>query len=171
MKKNKRQKNKCFSYDFLKKNRRGWISEGTPLRIAPDDKRGWIKIVEAFTSILLIAGTLIIIINSLGLEVPDSSVFVYDSEFAILKEIQLNNLLRDDILQTTIPAGEGEAQDIPPSIKDKIETRAPGYLKCKAKLCSINDICTITTAPHDKDIFVQSAFFGSNSVSYSPRKL
>ncbi|MEK9185090.1 MAG: hypothetical protein AAB866_02930 [Patescibacteria group bacterium] len=160
------------------KNRRGWISDATQNkpRIAPENKRGWIKIVEAFTSILLIAGALLIIINSLGLKIPDSSVFVYDSEYAILREIQLDNSLRGDIInvpQGNLPiewSGFDSSNGLE-DVKDKIESRAPGYLKCEAKLCGIDDICTITTAPDDKDVFVQSAFFGSDQDSYAPRKL
>ncbi|MBI2043203.1 hypothetical protein HYT25_02330 [Candidatus Pacearchaeota archaeon] len=141
------------------------------------NKQGWIKIVEAFTSILLIAGALLIIINSLGLQVPDSSVFVYDSEYAILREIQLNNDLRNDII--AVPVGnlpiEWDDFNGPPNnlddVKDKIETRAPGYLKCEAQLCEIQDDCVINLVPDDKDVFVQSSFFGANQNLYAPRKL
>jgi len=132
------------------------------------NKRGWIKIVEAFASILLIAGALIVIINSLGLKIPDSSLLVYDSEYAILREIQLDNNLRGDILSETISVG---GSDAPVSVKDKINLKKPAYLECEAKLCEINDKCTITSAPNDKDIFVQSAFFGANQADYAKRKL
>ena len=103
------------------------------------NKRGWIKIVEAFTSILLIAGALIIIINSIGLHVPDSSLQVYDTEYAILKEIQLDNNLRGKILSATIPpsivSSEFTSINGLDGVKSKIEDRAPKYLKCVAKLC------------------------------------
>ena len=135
------------------------------------NRKGWIKIVEAFTSILLIAGALIIIINSLGLRVPDSSIFVYDSEYAILKEIQLDNSLRNSILQTTIPAGDDEENNIPQNVLDKIDLRKPAYLECEAKLCEIQDDCVLNTIPADRNIFVQSAFFGAEQDLYSPRKL
>ena len=133
------------------------------------NKRGWIKIVEAFASILLIAGALIVIINSLGLKIPDSSLLVYDSEYAILREIQLDNNLRSDILAATISIG---GSDAPQDVKDKIEDRKPAYLECEAKLCKINDVCgSSSTIPNDRDIFVQSAFFGANQADYAKRKL
>ena len=137
------------------------------------NKRGWIKIVEAFTSILLIAGALIIIINSIGLHIPDSSLQVYDTEYAILKEIQLSSSLREEILAVTIPppiiwANFGANLN---EVKNKIEFRAPGYLTCEAQLCEIDDDCVSNTIPTDRDIYVQSAFFGAKQDSYNPRKL
>jgi len=62
------------------------------------NKRGWIKIVEAFVAVLLIAGVVLIIIDKEYLKKEDISSEVYDTELKILKEIQLNNTLRENIL-------------------------------------------------------------------------
>lgn len=137
------------------------------------DKRGWIKIVEAFTSILLVAGALIIIINSIGLEVPDSSLQVYDTQYSILKEIQLNSSLRDDVLAASnlpIEWSDFDSSNLN-EVKDKIEERKPGYLECEAQLCGIQGDCISNTIPDDRNIFVQSAFFGADANSYNARKL
>ena len=133
------------------------------------NRHGWIKIMESFTSIVLISGVVFLIISGLGFKSQDPSLLVYDSEYSMLREIQLDNSLRSDILAATISAG---GSDAPGSVKDKINLKKPAYLECEAKLCEIDDVCgSSSTIPNDRDIFVQSAFFGANQDSYSPRKL
>ena len=124
--------------------------------------------MESFTSIVLISGVVFLIISGLGFKSQDPSLLVYDSEYSMLREIQLDNSLRSDILAATISAG---GSDAPGSVKDKINLKKPAYLECEAKLCEIDDKCAITSAPDDKDVFAQSAFFGASQTDYKKRKL
>jgi len=157
------------------------VSEGTPLRIAPKEKNkminkknknGWMKIVEAFTSIMLIAGVLIVIAGSLRQETQSFSSAVYDSEYAILREIQLNNSLRENILAVpTLPVdwNDFESSNLA-NVKNKIIDKTPSYFDCVAKLCEISGACSEITPP-DRDVFVKSVFIGANLNDYKPRKL
>ena len=52
------------------------------------NKKGWLEIVEAFTSVLLIAGVLIILAGNFRADTQNFSSQVYDLEHAILREIQ-----------------------------------------------------------------------------------
>lgn len=131
------------------------------------NKKGWIEIVEAFTSILLIAGVLIVIAGSLRIETQNFSAQVYDSEYAILREIQLDNSLRDEIIAMALPV---EWDDLG-NVKIKVEDKTPPHLDCVAKLCGISDVCVSNLPPSGEDIFVQSVFISANLDNYSPRKL
>ena len=134
------------------------------------NKNGWIEIVEAFASIMLIAGVLIIIAGSLRLETQNFSAQVYDSEYAILREIQLDNSLRDEILAVSNPPVEWDNAEFPQDAKSKIIDKTPSHLECVAKLCGISK-CTSELPPSGEDVFVQSVFIGANLDNYSPRKL
>ena len=61
------------------------------------NKSGWIRIVEAFTMIILITGIFLLILDR-GNSTKDFSQEIYDKEQGILREIQLNNSLREGIL-------------------------------------------------------------------------
>ncbi|MBD3247200.1 hypothetical protein GF378_01110, partial [Candidatus Pacearchaeota archaeon] len=53
------------------------------------DKRGWIRIIEAFIAVLLVAGALLIVINQGYIGKADISEQVYEVQLAILREIEL----------------------------------------------------------------------------------
>ena len=131
------------------------------------------KIVEAFTAIMLIAGVLIVIAGSLRQETQNFSSAVYDSEYAMLREVQLNNSLRTEIISVSSANLPVEWSDVgfPQNTKAKITSRTPPHLECVAKLCGISDICISEDTPATKDVFVKSAFIGANSNNYAPRKL
>lgn len=137
------------------------------------NKRGWLEIVEAFTSVLLIAGVLILIAGNFRAGNQNFSSQVYDLEHAILREIQLSNLLRTEIISVSpgnLPIERDDA-GFPQNTKAKIIDKTPSHLECAAKLCAIPDICVSNIPPVGKDIFVQSVFIGANVDNYSPKKL
>src|SRR3989344_493349 len=63
------------------------------------DKRGWIRVVEAFVAILLIVGVLLFVINKGYIGKKDISKQVYDAEISVLREIELDDNLREEILK------------------------------------------------------------------------
>lgn len=133
------------------------------------NKRGWIKIVEAVISVLLVTGVVLIFINQGYIGKRDISSKVYSVELSILREIELNNSLRTDILNADLPVEWDEA-DFPLEVRNKISARTPNYLKCEAKICKMDDVC-ILEKDFDKDIYSQSASIVSNLEIYSPRQL
>ena len=138
------------------------------------NKKGWLEIVEAFTSVLLIAGVLILLAGNFRTDTQNFSSQVYDLEHAILREIQFNNSLRNEIIAISpgsLPIAWDDFDSNLPNIMDKIELENPSYLECVATLCGISDTCTSEFSPTDKDVFVQSVFIGASVDSYSPKKL
>ena len=130
------------------------------------NKRGWIKVVEAFVSILLIVGVLIVLVNQRGFEKEDSGN-IYIKENSALREIGLNKTLRNQILNLEPLPIEWEA--LPSDIKNKI-SNIESYLECNARLCDTNDICEPGNYTN-KDIYARSVFISSNTTKYSPRQL
>ena len=133
------------------------------------NKKAWIKIVEAFTAILLVIIVLLIIINSGYIKREDISTRVYNTQISILREIQFNDTLRIEILDVaSVPL---EWDDFPPNLKNKIIERTPNYLECSAKICSSEDVCIFTGAI-DKDIYAESILISATLESgYIPKQL
>ena len=137
------------------------------------DKRGWIKIVEAFFSVLLIGG---IIIVAVGLydesENPDISSGVFEDEMAMLKAVQLNDDLRASILgiaEGSLPLSMDDT-GFPEDVKTELGQKNPGYLICDAKICEIEQECLISNTA-SADIYVSQATIFANLETYNPRKL
>ena len=138
--------------------------------IFPKNHRGWIRIVEAFVAILLVAGVLLIVINKGDLGKKDISLQIYKVEFSILREIQLNSELRNSVLEAGDSPIKWDDENFPLNVKNKIVNRLPNYLNCEAKICEIEDVCVLDTE-FDKDIYVQSVIITTTLETYNPRQL
>ncbi|MBU2104595.1 MAG: hypothetical protein KKF67_02365, partial [Nanoarchaeota archaeon] len=140
-------------------------------KIFLENKRGWIKIIEAFFAILLIAGVLLFVINK-GYPQEDISIKIYEKETEILREIEINSSLRGDILSVSLVPVEWanftSAGLI--KVKNKIISKIPNYLNCSAKLCEINKECKIEQ-PTLKDVYATSVGIFANAEEYSPKQL
>jgi hypothetical protein len=136
------------------------------------NKKGWLKIVEAFVAILLIASVLILVLNRGEIENQDFSEKIYDAEISILREIQLNNTLREITLSIPVedlPIEEDD-ENFPESVKDKVKKRTPNYLECKSKICKMDDPCYLDEYPL-KNIYAQSVAITSTIEIYDPRQV
>lgn len=146
-----------------------------------NQKRGWIKIVEAFIALMLILTVLLIVINKGYIGKNDISSKVYDVQLSILREIELNDDYRGDILSAIKDRGDNEnSLPIPweqfegeglSEIKKLIGDRSPNYLTCVAKICEMDLICESNSAPINKDIYVQSVAITATLDEYAPRQL
>ena len=139
------------------------------------NRHGWVKIVESFTSIMLIAVAMIIVIGNQRSEIGDSSSQIYDAEYGILREIELNNELRNEILN--IP--NTDFPDFPVNVttanldnlNGTIAARTPTNLNCRAKLCQINGPCVFDNGETGKSIYAKSVMISANLTSYNPKRL
>ena len=119
------------------------------------DKRAWVKIVEAFVAILLIVGVVLVILNKGYIGKEDISSNVYDTEISILREIQRNDTMREEILTAPEPPIEWEDTTFPTSVRNRIIERTPDYLECIGKICEIDDACSLTEKK-DKEVYAQA---------------
>lgn len=137
------------------------------------NRRGWVRIVEAFVSILLIISVFLIILGGWDIGETDTSSVIYETEIAVLREIQLDKSLREEILDLeTLPVNWDDV-DFPLGVREKIEERKPDYLKCEAKICGLGSSCELENY-EEKDVYVQSVLItvSPTQVSvFSPRQL
>ena len=132
------------------------------------NKSGFIRIIESFAMILLITGILLAILNKGYILKSDNSEKIYEREQVILREIQLNNSLRNEILEPeNLPV---EWENFLPNVKNKITSEAPINFECEAKICGLNEICGLNKEI-EKEIYVQKTIITANLKKYSPRKL
>ena len=140
--------------------------------ILPNSRKAWIKIFEAVIAVLLITSVLLIVIGQNKTEKNGDSLKIYKTEISILREIQLDNLLREDILGIeSLPVewddfysnGLGD-------VKKKIISKTPEYLDCKAMVCEMNDAC-ILEENSGEEVYVQSVVITASLEKYSPRQL
>ena len=131
------------------------------------DKRGWVRIVEAFVAVLLIAGITLVILDKGYIGKSDISEGVYTQQEAILREIQLNNTLRGEILGATpLPVNWS---NFPSLLITKLQ-EMPSYLECEGEICSINEDCVFSKTI-EKDIYVRSVAITSAQGNYDARQL
>lgn len=158
------------------------------------NKRGWIRIVEAFVALLLIIGVVLITINK-GYFGKNRAEKIHDIQASVLREIQLSNPLRDEILNAVdsvlldgfgIESHISEALNIgdnpptpdlfPTNVWNRIDQRVSeyNYLECRAKICGLNEACGLNNYP-DKNVYTQpvaiSASTSQGNPNLSPRQL
>jgi len=134
--------------------------------------RGWIRIAEAFIAILLITGALLVIINQSYVSLSPSSK-VYETEISILREIELNDDLRRDILNVVNIPVEDKDANFPLSVKEKINeslNSLSANLNCSAKICSLTELCVLDKYPKE-DTYAQQVAITANMETYAPRQL
>jgi len=130
------------------------------------NKRGWIRIVEAFIAVLLIAGVLLFVINKGYIGKSDISDQVYDIQLSVLREIELDNSLRVSVLQYN----ESRGDSLPSGITTKVNQRKPDYLTCSAKICDLDVICSLDQYI-DTDVYAQAVAIAAQGDLYYPRQL
>ena len=136
------------------------------------NKRGWIRIVEAFVAILLITGAILIVINQGYFEGGDRDAEIYDTQIAILREIELNDGLRSGVLGVAEEDLQMKWNDVnfPQEVKDKITDVTPNYLNCVANICGLTNICSMESYV-EGDVYVRSVAITANLSDYSPRQV
>ena len=139
------------------------------------DKRGWLKIVEAFIAMMLITVVLLNVVSErTDFLTQGSQESIYETyredQISILRNIQLNNSMRNSIIG--IPDSELDVNwsEFPTPIKKSMEKNIPEYLNCSAKICSLESVCE-KQKNINKDVFVEKRGIFSNLTEYNPRKL
>lgn len=118
-------------------------------------KRGWIRIVEAFIAILLMAAFLLTLYSTKAKKTDSEIGKLQD---AILDGVVQNNLLRIDILN-------GKDAGVISFAKE----RMPSGLNFTVKICGVGDICSLDK--YVAEVYVKERIVSSTLYDYKPRKL
>lgn len=135
------------------------------------EKRGWVRIVEAAVAILIITGVVLVVLDKGYVPKEDLSNQIYFIEEGILREIQTNDSLREEILDPALnPPVKWNDTDFPLSVINKIETKAPTYLECEAKICDVGSVCSFEKNIVE-DVYSRAVLITTTKTAYSPRTL
>jgi len=137
-----------------------------------ENKRGWIRVVEVFFSILLIGTVIIVAINSNSDDNEDISIGIHESEISILRAVQLNENLRADILglnDGNLPLDSNNSL-FPQNVKAEIIKKTPAYLECLARICTIRNEC-VPDFSSSTDIYTSQVVIFANLQINNPRKV
>lgn len=139
------------------------------------NKRGWVKIVEAFIAIMLVAIVLLTALNEregvFG-EGGRENLYKenYETQISILKKIQLNETLRNEVLGISKEELPVNWSEMPLGIKNKVNDEKPLYLNCTTKICSLGGRCELEQDIRE-EVFAENLGIFTNSSTYNPRKL
>ena len=131
-------------------------------------KKGWIRIVEAFVAILLIAGGLIIMVDRGYFQSSENSDEIYQKELDFLKRIQVNDSARTLVLNSQLGI-ESTNDNFPADIKNRIDDELGDYLDCIAKICELDKVCVLSSYPSE-EVYSQSRAITVGE-TFSPRQL
>jgi len=125
------------------------------------NKKGWMKLVEAFFGILLIISIMGLLIEAQYAKEQKTAEQIYEREKIVLREMQLNKTdLREKIMGVSVPVTTYE-EGFPPEIEDHINQNMPTHIDCVAKICVINDPCTFPDIGEEveREIYAKSATY------------
>jgi len=95
----------------------------------------------------------------------DFSFDIADAQTSILREIQLDNDLRKEILSINPGSGGVEWNGFPTE-------KVPNNLDCTAKICDVGGLCTLQRYP-EKDVYSESIIITTTlqATTFDPRVL
>ena len=127
------------------------------------NKKGWLRIVEVFVAIIIISLVLLIVLRNNILVPEDNSSDIHKAELAVLRDIQVDDSLRDYILNA--------GTEIPSSVQARIDARIPNYLDCVAKICGITAECDLESPEEGVSIYAQSVAIAAISREFDSKQL
>lgn len=136
------------------------------------NKKGWVRIMEAFAAVMLIAGVLLFIVSTYYSD-SDISEDIYLVEESFLQEIKLNSSIRYNVLNiSNLPMNwsEIQADDSLVGVNESMKKHIPSYLECEALICDISGSCAFDK-DIKKEIFVRSAIISAERDLISPKRV
>ncbi len=121
------------------------------------NKKGWIRIVEAFISVLIVASVLITISSRIPKQ--DRAENMHDMQRSILEQVSSNETLRAEILENDKT-----------KIESFIENNLPVYLNSTIRICEISEVCGMPFYV-EKEVYADEILISANLTKFSPKKL
>lgn len=132
-------------------------------------KKGWIKIVEAFISVLFLMGVLLIIIGNENVKKNETTI-MHEREHEVILEISVNQTLRSEVLgQNNLPIKSTEV-GFSQILKEHFNNSLSDTLECILLICSEENNCEGYTEI-EEDIYAEQTLITANKTLYSPRIL
>lgn len=120
-------------------------------------KRGWIRVAEAFTAVLIVLSVLILM--STRAPRPDVASNIHEAQRYVLEQISNNDSLRADILNN-------DTDNVNLFVKNAL----PTYLNFTVRVCEIGQVCAMDSYV-DKEIYADEILISSTLHDYNPKEL
>ena len=132
--------------------------------IRKQNKKGWMKLVEAFFGILLIISVMGLLVEAQYAREQKTAAQIYEREKIILRDMQLNQTLKTEIIGATDQVTTFDAS-FPEKIENKINNSIPSHIDCVAKICILSDPCTFPDIEEEvkREVYAKSAAFFADS--------
>lgn len=137
-------------------------------------KKGWLRVVEAFLSALLIIVILVLVsVNQQNSKQSGDSAQFYNLEVSAIRGIELNSTLRSEVIavpDASLPINSETDPATLSEIISAINSKIPSSLSCEVQICKPDSICD-----YWKDtavsIYSQQVLVTANLTNYDPKKL
>ena len=143
--------------------------QNRPIYIPKKKKKILKKLLLILIIALIVVILVVLIINVINLKkTGDLTPQTFGIESGILKEIQMNSALKEEILATQGNINWEDMQ-FPLQTKEKIQTMTPYFLKCVAKICDPDSACSLMnweiegSEMENEDIYSGSVLISSDS--------
>ena len=133
------------------------------------DKKGWIKVIEAFIAIALFTGMLFLLLQGDPLR-QEKKDFIELKQREILSAIQINDTLRNDILNFSDFELDSNDTEFPESLRNFIDENMYSNIKCYLKICLIDSSCEIMSDA-SLEVYAKDILITSTLTTYTPRRL
>lgn len=144
------------------------------------NKRGWVRILEATISVMIISGALLAVYSKQPYVKESREDYYYSLQEQILSDISLHSDLRSDVLLVKNDTPSDSNFTV---IDNFVKSKVPASVNYSIRICDLNittDYCRMKNdvyiSVHDKDIFVDDVIIsaevgdGENPVYY-PKKV
>ncbi|MDE1848649.1 MAG: hypothetical protein KGH55_01295 [Nanoarchaeota archaeon] len=135
------------------------------------NRKAWIRIIEAFFAILLVAAVLFIVLEQQAPQQTSSSA-VYNYEAYMLRSVELNDTLRGEIISisdSSLPVNSTYSA-FPLYTNKTLSALTPGTMTCISQICKYNSNCNLNLNDK-KDIYSQGILITATIQQYNPRQL
>lgn len=130
------------------------------------NKKGWIKIAEAFLAILLLTSILLVMMRSSEVE-DEKSKIINKNQVDFLLSLQINNTFREDILSLNeLPINSNES-GFPGNLKNYLNEE---FSNCLLNICPIEENCQVEN-DISEEIYSKEILMNSYEDIYAPRKV
>ncbi len=113
------------------------------------NKQGWLRIVEAFISVMLIMGVVLVVVSKAQ---PKTSTA---DEIRRIQKYALDYVTNDETLRNQILSGNLMG------VNDKLKSIIPGNLNYLIRVCNFNDVCSFTNG--SKGIIVSTEVYSDEA--------
>lgn len=137
-----------------------------------ENKRGWVKIVEAVLGIVIIASVLVVVVsnNNERVDISESVEIVQED---VLEEISVNETLREEVLSVGLD-GNFKNEIV---LEDYASSKVPSYFGFAIYVCALESSeslvpCALNEAEVlDKEIYVDEVYVAAQDEKFSPRRV